>query len=338
MVKKIINTNEFVAFIIIVLLSLFIGLINPAFFSIATIFDTLRSSIVYIILAFGLLPVMIIGGLDISFVAIGALSAYATHMLLLNTGYQGGVFLYYVIACTIGVLASLLNSTLVTKFDLNIFNVSLALYIMWYGFIRFFIGSKRSATFPEGASQYYSKFIWTVKDPLVGNSSLHESILFVVVIGILLTIILKYTTFGRGIYAIGGNREVAIRTGFKVNKILTGTFIIMGALAAFAGVTYSFLVRIFDPTMFLGEELDVIAAVILGGASINGGKGSVIGTFMGVILIQLIHHSIILIGIPVIWQDLIVGFILIINILMPYLKKVIKKILDSKKVAYEEAK
>ena len=338
MVKKIINSNEFIAFIIIVLLSLFIGLINPAFFSIATIFDTLRSSIVYIILAFGLLPVMIIGGLDISFVAIGALSAYATHMLLLAAGYQGGVFLYYVIACSIGTLVSLLNSVLITKFNLNIFNVSLALYIMWYGFIRFFIGSKRSATFPEGASQYYSKFILTVKDPLVGNSSLHESILFVIGIGILLTLILKYTTFGRGIYAIGGDREVATRTGFKVNKILTGTFIIMGCLAAFAGVTYSFLVRIFDPTMFLGEELDVIAAVILGGASINGGKGSVIGTFMGVIVIQLIHHSIILIGIPVIWQDLIVGFILIIFIMMPFLKKVMKNLFDGKKVSYEKAK
>jgi len=220
MLKKIYNANEFITFIIIILLSVFIGTINPAFYSISSVFDVLRSSIVFIILAFGLLPVMIVGGIDISFVAIGALSAYTTHIMLINYGYSGGVFLYYLIACLVGILASLLNSFLTTKFDLNIFNVSLALYIMWYGFVRFFIGSKRSATFPEGASNFYSRFLFTVKDPFVGNSSIHISILFVIVIGVALTILLKYTTFGRGIYAIGGNRDVAIRSGFKVNKII----------------------------------------------------------------------------------------------------------------------
>jgi len=338
MFRKIYSANEFVTFIIILLISIFIGLINPAFFSIASIFDVLRSSIVYIILALGLLPVMIVGGIDISFVAIGALSAYSTHMLLINNGYEGGVFLYYIIACSIGIIASFLNSILTTKFNLNIFNVSLALYIMWFGFVRFFVGSKRSATFPEGASNFYSKFLLTVKDPFVGNSNLHISILFVVIIGLVLMLILRYTTFGRGIYAIGGDRDVALRTGFKVNRILTGSFIIMGGLAAFAGITHSFLIRLFDPTMFLGDELDVIAAVVLGGASINGGRGSVIGTFMGVIVIQLIHRSIILIGIPVTWQDFIVGFILIIFISIPYLKTIIKEKLVDKKVAHEETK
>jgi simple sugar transport system permease protein len=91
-----------------------------------------------------------------------------------------------------------------------------------------------------------------------------------------------------------------------------------------------------DPTMFLGDELDVIAAVVLGGASIYGGRGSAIGTFMGVIVIQLIHRSIILIGIPVIWQDFIVGIILIIFISMPYLKRIIKDKLFKKKVSDEE--
>jgi simple sugar transport system permease protein len=326
MIKKIIEKDEFITFTIIIILSILIGSINPAFFSLAMVFDILRASIVFCILAFGLLPVIISGGVDISFVAIAALSAYATHMFLLNRGYQGGIFLYFIIGCTIGMAAGLLNGFLVTRFNLLIFDVSLATFTMWYGFIRFFIGSQRSFTIPAGAGNFSSEFIVTVSNPFVGISGLHISVLYVLVIGILIAFMLKYTTFGRGIYAIGGNREVAIRSGFNVNKIILVTLMIMGGLAAFAGITYSFLVRHFDPTVFMGQELDVIAAIILGGASLSGGKGSVIGSFMGVILIQLIHRAMILTGISVEWQDLMIGILLIFFISIPYIRELINRL------------
>ena len=326
MLKKIIKKDEFITFTMIIILSILIGSINLAFFSLAMVFDILRASIVFCIMAFGLLPVIISGGVDISFVAIAALAAYATHMFLLKLGYQGGILLYFIIGCTIGMAAGLLNGLLVTRFKLLVFDVSLATFTMWYGFIRFFIGSQRSFTLPEGAGNYSSKFIMTVKNPFVGISGLHVSILYVLVIGILIGLILKYTTFGRGIYAIGGNREVAIRSGFNVNRITIVTLMIMGGLAAFAGITYSFLGRHFDPTVFMGQELDVIAAIILGGASLSGGKGSVIGAFMGVILIQLIHRAMILTGISVEWQDLMVGILLIFFISIPYIRDAINRL------------
>jgi len=143
MLKKIIKSNEFITFAVIVFLSLVIGSVNPAFFSLATVFDILRSSIVFSIMAFGVLLVIISGDVDISFVAMAALGAYATHTFLLDKGYDGGILLYYLIACPIGMAAGLLNGILVTRFQLPVFNVSLATYTMWYGFIRFFIGSKR---------------------------------------------------------------------------------------------------------------------------------------------------------------------------------------------------
>lgn len=325
MLKKIIKSNEFVTFSVIVILSIIIGSINKAFFSLATVFDILRASIVISIMAFGLLPVIISGSVDISFVAICALSAYATHIFLLNHGYQGGIWLYYIIACIIGIAAGGLNGFLVTKFKLPIFNVSLATFTMWYGFIRFFIGSTRSFTLPAGAVDFYNRFLVTVKDPFVGDSGLHVSIIFVVIIGILIHLMLKYTTLGRGIYAIGGNRDVAIRSGFNVNLTTMIILMIMGGTAAFAGITYSFLSRHFDPTLFITQDMDVIAAVIIGGASISGGNGSVLGTFMGVILIQLIHRSMILTGIPTEWQDFMVGILLIFFICIPFIRNFIKK-------------
>jgi len=326
MFKRIFETTEFITFAIIVLLSIIIGSINPAFYSWAMLFDILRASIVYSIMAFGLLPVIIAGGVDISFVAIAALSSYATHMLLLQSGYQGGILLYFLIACPIGIIAGLLNGIIATRFKLLIFDVSLAMYTMWYGFIRFFIGSKRSFTIPDGSANFYSQFLLTVENPFVGVSGLHISVLFVLVIGVAMTLMLKYTTLGRGIYAIGGNREVAFRSGFNVDKITTIVLMIMGGLAAFAGVTYSLLSRHFDPAEFMGQELDVIAAIILGGASLSGGEGSVIGSFLGVIVIQLIHRALILTGIPVEWQDLMIGILLVFFISFPYIQDALKKL------------
>lgn len=326
MLRKTVETTEFVTFAIIILLSVVIGSINPAFYSWAMLFDILRAAIVTSIMAFGLLPVIIAGGVDISFVAIAALSSYATHMFLLNAGYQGGIWLYFLIACPIGIAAGLLNGILVTRFNLLVFDVSLAMFTMWYGFIRFFIGSQRSFTIPAGSADFYSKFMITVQNPFVGVSGLHVSVFFVLVIGLAVAILLKYTTLGRGIYALGGSREVAIRSGFNVKMITIAVLMMMGGLAAFAGITYSLLGRHFDPTVFMGQELDVIAAIILGGASLSGGRGSVVGTFMGVIVIQLIHRALILTGIPVEWQDLMVGILLVFFISFPYIRDALKKL------------
>lgn len=321
MLRKILRTNEFIVFLILVGLSLVVGAINPAFFTISTLFDTLRASIVYFIMAFGLLPIIIAGGVDISFVAIAAVASYATHMFLISKGYQGGILLYFVIAIFVGLLAGLLNAFLVTRFKLPIFDVSLATFTMWYGFNLFFVGATANFDLPKPTVGYYEKFLIVANDPVVGRTGLHESIIYVVVIGVFMWWFLKYTTVGRGVYAIGGNRDVAIRSGFNVNRIMMIIFAIMGILAAVAGVTQAFLSRFFNPVIFIGNPLDVIAAVILGGAAITGGRGTIIGTALGVLLIQLINKALILTGIPVEWQKLVVGFILIVFTSLPAIRE-----------------
>ena len=321
MLRKILRTNEFIVFLILVALSLVVGTINPAFFTISTLFDTLRASIVYFIMAFGLLPIIIAGGVDISFVAIAAVSSYATHMFLISKGYQGGILLYFVIAIGVGLLAGLFNAFLVTRFKLPIFDVSLATFTMWYGFNLFFVGATANFDLPKPTVGYYEKFLIIANDPVVGQTGLHESIIYVLVIGLFMWWFLKYTTIGRGVYAIGGNRDVAIRSGFNVNRIMMIIFGIMGILAAVAGVTQAFLSRFFNPVIFIGNPLDVIAAIVIGGAAITGGRGTVIGTVLGVLLIQLINKALILTGIPVEWQKLVVGLILIIFTALPAIRE-----------------
>ena len=164
MLKRVLRSNEFVVLLIIIALSLVVGSINPTFFTIASLFDLIRASNVYIILAFALLPVVILGGVDISFVAISAVASYGTHMFLIGQGYEGGLFLYFVIGCLIGALAGMLNGFIITKFDLQIFDVSLATQTMWYGFTLFFIGATSNFDMPEGVVGYYSSYLTQVSN------------------------------------------------------------------------------------------------------------------------------------------------------------------------------
>ncbi|MCX6068546.1 MAG: ABC transporter permease [Chloroflexi bacterium] len=315
MLNKIVKTNEFMVLLILIALSAIVGSINPAFFSISTVFDTLRASIVYFIMAFGLLPIVIMGGVDISFVAIAAVTSYAAHMIFLGKDYQGSILVYFLIGCGLGILI------LVTRFKLPIFDVSLATYTMWYGFNLFFIGATANFDMPKSAIGYYSNFLITAKDPFVGETGLHISILYALAIGLFVWWFLKYTTIGRGVYAIGGNRDVAIRSGFNVKRIMLIMFAMMGFMAAIAGVTQAFLSRNFNPVIFINQPLDVLAAVILGGAAITGGRGTVIGTVLGVLLIQVINRALILVGIPVEWQRLVVGVILILFTSIPAIRE-----------------
>lgn len=321
MLKKLIRTNEFLIFLIIVGLSIVISLINPAFLTISTLYDILRASNVYNLMAFGLLLVVILGGVDISFVAITAVASYGTHMAMIKFGYEGGIELYFLIGTIIGFICGLLNGFLITRFKLPIFDLTLATQTMLYGFSLFFIGATANFDLPEGMVGYYSQYLAVTEDPFIGTTGLHISVLYVLAAGLFVWWLLKYTMIGRGIYAIGGNREVAKRSGFNINRITIIVFMIVGIFSAISGVTQSGFQRNFNPTLFIGQNLNVLASVILGGASITGGRGTVIGTFLGVILTQLINRALILTGIPVEWQQFVIGTLLIIFIAIPAIRE-----------------
>ena len=120
--------------------------------------------------------------------------------------------------------------------------------------------------------------------------------------------------FGRSIYAIGGDVEAARRAGIKVERTQLAVYLIVGAIAAIAGMIYMIMGRSASPQELVGDELDIIAAVVLGGASIFGGRGSVRGTVLGVLLIQIINNSLILVGVPSAWQRTAVGVLLVLGV------------------------
>jgi ribose/xylose/arabinose/galactoside ABC-type transport system permease subunit len=145
---------------------------------------------------------------------------------------------------------------------------------------------------------------------------------FIMVPAAILTwFILKFTVMGRGIYAIGGNSESAERMGFKPARILTFVYSYAGFLIGLAAVSHTSIMRQVDPNAFLGFEMQVIAAVVLGGASTMGGVGSVLGTLLGVAIFCVIKNGLILMKIPTFWQKIVVGIIIIGSIAIDMAQK-----------------
>lgn len=129
---------------------------------------------------------------------------------------------------------------------------------------------------------------------------------------LLVHLILRYTMMGRSIFALGGDPEAASRVGFNIRKTTFFVYCFAGMLAGFAGLLHSGMIWLANPRDFVGLELDVIAAVVLGGASIFGGRGSVLGTLLGVFMLVMIKNSLIIMKVETTWQRVVVGIVIII--------------------------
>jgi simple sugar transport system permease protein len=291
--------------------------INPNFLTMGNLFDLLRFITVDGLLALGVLIVLISGGVDVSFPAIANFSTYLVVTFLIAQGFQGPVVVVYLLALPLGLALGLVNGYFVSYFRLPTLIVTLGTSSLYYGAMLFFLGSANLFNLPAGMIEFSKAALTSVTSPNVGTTALHPSILLLVAAAVLVALLLHYTLIGRGIFAIGGNREVAERTGFRIHRIELIVYGTAGLLAATAGVTRAALYRNANPISLLGTELDVIAAVVLGGAAITGGSGTVIGALLGVLLLTIIRTSLVLVGIPSEWQKFVVGIVLLIGVSIP---------------------
>jgi simple sugar transport system permease protein len=299
---------EFILASLLILFVVIVGLINPAFFSIGTLFDVIRNQTIYLILALGLLPVVILGGLDISFVAVASITTLVSRILMAYIGYDGGMWFFYLSSMATGVLIGIIIGLMIDAFKLPIFDFSLGLTTMLGGIVALtsqFRPTEWSFSAIEGWSM---KWLLTVNS-VVGQSGLHVSFLLVVAIFIFLSMFLRYTTLGRSMFALGSDKSVAIRTGINVKTVYVAAFSFLGAMAAMAAVTNTGLGM--GASSFNAKYLTVYATVIIGGGSIRGGKGSTLGTIMGVFLVGLIAQAMVYVRIPTEWMDMVLGILLI---------------------------
>lgn len=318
--KKINISSQAVLAVLFACYCLYVGIMNPSsFFSPSTLYDMLRSSAVYGILALGFLPIIISGGIDMSFSAVSSFSTYVAVVVLMKAGFVNApLVVIYIIAMAIGFILGIINGALVSTLKVPVIVVTLGTSAMIRGLLLFAFGSTVIFNIPTALLDFSKITLFTTTHGEM-TSSFHPAVFIWIFLSITIFVFLKYTLIGRNVYAMGGSMSAFERSGASRKKLEITIFAMSGILSAVAGVTYASLYRIVDPAMFIGKELDVIAMVVLGGAAITGGKGTVFGTIIGIVFINLLKNSLILINIPSVWQVFVVGVVLFLGVITPIL-------------------
>lgn len=307
------QNNEGILLAVLIILIVVMSLVSRDFLQVSTLFAIIRSSIVPLIFALGVLLVIISGGIDVSFAAIAVFSAYTTVTVQLNFAKDFGLICSFLFAMVLGTLLGLVNGYIISKFRLPTLIVTLGTQGIFQGVLMTYVGSRYIADLPVGMAKASTVNLVTLPTAN-GVALLHVMIIPAIVLTAVVSWLLNRTMFGRFVYAIGGDEESARRAGINVKSVQMRVYVIAGVMAAIGGVIYMVMGRSASPKELIGGELDIIAAVVLGGASIFGGYGSVKGTVLGVLLVQLINNSLILVGVPSAWQRAAVGVLLIVGV------------------------
>lgn len=311
--KTKVNINGFILEGILLLIFICFAFVAPGFFTTANFFNILRNVSMQGIIAFGMTMVMISGEIDLSVGSLvafsGCLAAVITRDLTaigLSANYA--VVVGMVVCLLVGISAGLLTGWVRIRFSVPSFITTLALMAGLYGGAFLLTNSFPVTSFPEWYSFFGSGYIFGVVP--------FPAIVFLVVFGVM-WFVSKFTTFGRAVYAIGGNLESSRLSGINVIKVKMSSQAILGFLAALSGILVSSQVQAGNPTIAKGWELDVISATVIGGVSMSGGKGRVWGTFIGVIFLGIILNGMTLLNVDEYWQY-VVKAVLILSAVLIY--------------------
>lgn len=312
MKKSTINLNNIIRrYNLIILLVVFViisAVLSPNFLTVGNILNLLQQASIPGIVAIGMTLVILLGGIDLSVGSVLAFSGMIASIIVTKTGTSpGGI----VLGCIAGLLVSaalgLLTGVLTAKFGLPDFIASLAMMEIARGAA--LLTTSGNPVFGLGEGFH-----------LLGGGFLFGKVAISGLIWIVLTIcfvlVLKYSIYGRSLFAIGGNKEAAMLSGIKTKRNYALTYMISGVLAGFAGILTASWMSTGQPTAGSGYELDAIAASVIGGASLSGGIGTVGGTFGGVFLLQIITNIFNLVGLPSYYQRIAKGAIIIFALLL----------------------
>ncbi|MGY6550195.1 MAG: ABC transporter permease [Roseinatronobacter sp.] len=291
---------------------LVVGLINPNFWQIANLYDLLRASVVTGLFALGVMVVLSSGGLDVSFTAIGALVMYTITRFVVDHMPDLSIVPILLASLIGGCALGLLNGILVNLLRAPALIITIATQYAFRGFLLTFIGTSLVMNIPASMAAFNEMTL--VQGINADGQRVRLPGFFLIFAGaaVLTWLMLNKTLIGRAIYATGATPDIAARLGFDVARVRLFVFAWAGALAGLAGVLHVVSNRLANPFDLAGSELSVIAAVVIGGARITGGTGTVGGTVSGVLLITLIGSVLIQIGVPAIWRTAVIGaFILV---------------------------
>lgn len=309
--KQLFKRSEIYLLAVLVILSVALTLVNPKFLTLENIFDLLRNNSFLGILALGELVVLISGGIDVSFTAVATVAQYVMGVII-SKYFIDNILVALLIPILIGIALGTINTLLINYTRVHPVIITISTLNIFYGFLISITGGKWIYKFPPSFRSFARLKLITLINERGIEYGLSIFTGFWIFVAIITWFILKYLPIGRKVYAVGGNIEAARRAGFSILKVQMFVYCYMGALAGLASFVQAQLGQIIQPNAIVGRELDVLAATILGGASVFGGSGSVVGTVLGVLLIGVIKNGLILMKIPAYWHQVVIGIIIIV--------------------------
>ncbi len=289
-----------------------VSIINPAFLQPSSLIDIGRASVVMGLFALGVFVILAAGGIDVSFTAIAAFTMY-TMTLVVQNHFPGMPLPVIVILCAIGgALLGVVNGLLVHTLKVPSLIVTIGTQYLFRGALLSFIGTVWIMSLPPQMGAFGRMPLLQFESANGAMITLPFYFLVLPLAALVTWWILNRTLMGRAIFAVGGNANVAERLGYSLRTVHVFVFAYAGALAGLAGIIHVCANRQANPFDLVGTEITVIAAVVLGGARITGGTGTVLGTILGVLLVVVVNSVLVMVGIPSTWQRLVVGtFILL---------------------------
>lgn len=280
--------------------------VSPTFVTFTNLSNVANQMTFVLLVAAGMTVVLITGGIDLSVGSVMGLSGGVSAFLLLSGVPVGGALVLGVVA---GAVLGLVNGLLITRLGLPDFIATLAM-----------LGIARGLLFLWTNGVPFINFMTPEYATLSGLERPFGAVTVPIIIGvvvcILLTIILRTTAFGRHLYGVGSNRDAARLSGVRVDRVRVLAYVISGLLAGLAGVLLAGQNRSVAPTLGLGFEIQAIAAAVIGGAALSGGRGRVFGAILGALTLTIAANAINLAGVSSTWQQVVTGSILLLAVVL----------------------
>lgn len=312
-IKRVLSRNEPYLLLVLVVLIVVVSILNPRFFSGENFFAILRTYSFIGILSIGFLIVLISGGLDISFTATATVAQYAMAVVL-SSYHDIPIVVVIVLPIIIGAILGSVNAFLIHFLKAPSIIITIATLNAYYGILQFVSKGRWIYDFP----QWFRAFPNIKLIQFVNENGAYYGLSIITAIWIVLligaTFLLRYTVLGRNIYALGGNLEAARRGGLNVLRLRIFVYSFMGCMAGVGAIVHAMVTQTVAPNALLGQEFDVVTAVVLGGANIFGGAGTISGTLLGVCLVAVIKNALTIVRVPEYWHQAFIGGVLLLSV------------------------
>jgi ribose transport system permease protein len=299
--------------LVLVLLSLLLSFLSPSFMKIENFINILRQAAILSILGIGMTLVILTGGIDLSNGAVLALSSCVSALYLKG---EGSMAIGIVTALGIGLACGFINGWMVAKVFIPPFIITYAMMFFARGLAYIVLKGKIIYGFSKPFRFLGAGYLVMIPMPIVLSA----------IILLLFYFLLRYTSFGADLYALGSDEESSRLSGIKTQNRIICVYALSGLLSSFAGIVYMSRLNAAEPVIGESFPLDAIAAVVIGGTRLEGGEGGVIGTMIGALIITVIINGMNLLGIPSLLQSLILGGIILTMIASQYFGGELKKL------------